>query len=50
MAGKVRTCQKCLKTMDEDAKFYQKRDGTKTDLCKSCLTLHVDNYDPETFL
>lgn len=50
MAGKVRTCQKCLKTMDEDAKFYQKRDGTKTDLCKNCLTLHVDNYEPETFL
>ena len=51
MAGAgVKTCQKCLKTMDANAKFYQKRDGTKTDLCKSCLTLHVDNFDPDTFL
>lgn len=49
MAG-TKTCLKCTKTMDADAKFYQKRNGEKTDLCKNCLTMHIDNFDPNTFL
>lgn len=24
--------------------------GTRMDLCKKCLTLHIDNFNPETFL
>ena len=43
------TCQKCGKVM-ADNKFYTYRDGSKTEMCKSCLTLHVDNFKPETFL
>ena len=43
------TCNKCGKTMDETS-FYTYKDGTKTELCKKCLTMHVDNFDPETFL
>ena len=50
MAGEVKTCLKCTKTMDADAKFYQKRNGEKTDLCKNCLTMHIDNFNPDTFL
>ena len=42
-------CPKCKKTM-RSVQFYQYKNGTKCELCKSCLTLHVDNYDPETFL
>lgn len=30
--------------------FYTYRDKTHPKLCKKCLTLHVDNFDPETFL
>lgn len=46
----TKTCLKCTKTMDADAKFYQKRNGEKTDLCKNCLTMHIDNFNPDTFL
>ena len=48
--GNVKACLKCGKVMDEDAKFYQRKDGSKTDLCKACLTMHIDNFNPETFL
>ena len=34
----------------EDTKFYSKKDGQKFDMCKQCLTMHVDNFDPDTFL
>lgn len=47
-------CKKCGKTMD-DTQFYTSKnlekyppDG-KMDICKKCLTMHVDNWDPETY-
>lgn len=43
------TCQKCAKSMDEE-QFYTYKNGSKTELCKKCLTMHIDNFDPETFL
>ena len=30
--------------------FYTYKDGTKTELCKKCLTMHIDNFNPDTFL
>lgn len=42
-------CEKCKKTMDED-NFYTYKDGSKTELCKKCLTMHIDNYNPDTYL
>lgn len=42
-------CSKCGKTMDEN-NFYTYKDGTKTELCKKCLTMHIDNFNPDTFL
>lgn len=48
--GTTKTCVKCGKTMDEATQFYTYKDGTKTDMCKKCLTMHIDNFDPETFL
>ena len=43
------TCQKCQKTMDE-GQFYTYKDGSKTELCKKCLTMHIDNFNEETYL
>ena len=44
-----RYCNKCRRTMAE-SNFYTYRDGTKCELCKACLTMHVNNFDPETYL
>lgn len=54
MANDVRYCEKCRRTKSTknfyvsnnlekypDGMFYQ---------CKDCLTMHVDNWDPETYL
>lgn len=47
-------CKKCGKIMD-DTQFYTSKnlekyppDG-KMDICKKCLTMHVDNWNPETY-
>ena len=32
-----------------ETNFYQYKDGTKCELCKGCLTMHVNNWEPETF-
>lgn len=45
----MRRCEKCRKILKEDTNFYTYKDGRKMEICKSCLTMHVDNYDPETF-
>lgn len=41
-------CTKCGKTM-ADTNFYKDRDGKPLDICKKCLTLHVNPFEPETF-
>lgn len=53
MAGQ-HFCKKCGKTMN-DSEFYTSKnvekyppDG-KMDICKKCLTMHIDNWDPETY-
>ena len=42
-------CNKCLKTMDE-GQFYTYHDGRKTELCKKCMTLHINNFDESTYV
>ena len=42
-------CSKCRKTM-ADTNFYTYKDGTKAELCKACLTMHINNFEPDTFL
>ena len=42
-------CNKCKKML-KDINFYTYRNGEKTELCKKCLTMHVDPYEPDTFL
>ena len=44
-----RKCVKCQRVM-EDLKFYSKKNGQKFDMCKECLTMHVDNYNEDTYL
>lgn len=47
MARKV--CENCGRQM-EDTNFYSYKNGEKVEICKACLTLHVDNFDQDTFL
>ena len=47
-------CKKCNKTMNAE-QFYgsnnlEKYPEGKLDTCKKCLTLHVDSWNPETYL
>jgi len=44
-----RFCSKCRKTM-ADTNYYTYKDGTKCELCKACLTMHINNFDESTFL
>ena len=48
-------CKKCNRTMSADS-FYTSNnlekypnDG-KFDLCKKCMTMHVDNWNPDTYM
>lgn len=47
--GALIQCQKCGKSMEE-GQFYTYKNGEKTELCKKCLTMHIDNFDPSTYL
>ena len=48
-------CEKCNRTLRAE-EFYSSNNlekypnGGKLPQCKKCITMHVDNWDPETFL
>ena len=47
-------CKKCNRTMGAD-QFYgsnnlQKYPNGKLDTCKKCITMHVDNFNPDTYM
>lgn len=48
-------CEKCNRTMDE-SQFYTSNNlekypnNGKFPICKKCMTMHVDNWNPETYL
>lgn len=44
-----RYCSKCNKTMS-DVNFYTYKNGEKCELCKNCLTMHINTYEPDTFM
>jgi hypothetical protein len=46
----MKMCQKCGRMKNADTQFYQYKNGEKTELCKDCLTMHIDNFDPNTYL
>ena len=41
-------CKRCGKRFGQ-INFYTYKDGSKCEICKSCLTAHIDNFDPSTF-
>lgn len=41
-------CEKQGKWMRE-ALFFTYKDGSKSKMCKKCLTMHVDDFNPDTF-
>ena len=54
MADDKYYCKNCNSTKSAD-NFYlsnnlEKYPEGKVDLCKKCMTLHVDNWDPQTYL
>ena len=42
-------CEKEQKWAGE-INFYTYKDGSKAKMCKKCLTMHIDNFNTETFL
>ena len=52
--GKTLYCKTCNRTMDENQFYQTKRTDKYVDgflpECKKCLTRHVDNWDPKTYL
>lgn len=42
------TCEHCKKTMLED-NFYTYKNGKKDCQCKTCRTMHINNWEPDTF-
>ena len=54
MAQESYYCKKCNRTMNAD-QFYgsnnlEKYPESKLDQCKKCITMHVDNFNPDTYL
>lgn len=43
------TCAKCGRTKEEGM-FYTYKDGSKPKLCKECTLMHVNIWDPQTFV
>ena len=43
------TCEKCGRTK-EQTMFYMYRDGSRSELCKECTLMHVNIWQPDTFM
>lgn len=43
-------CEKCKRIIGAETGFYTFKDQSKTKICKQCLTMHIDNWDPDTYL
>ena len=41
-------CPHCMKTLNED-NYYTFKNGDKDSWCKTCRTLHINNWEPDTF-
>lgn len=49
MAGERQVCSKCGR--DRPVKeYYKLKTGNYCEMCKDCLTMYIDNKDPQTFL
>ena len=45
-----RQCPKCGKMLTDKTGFYHLKDGSAFELCKKCTTMHLDCFDPESFM
>ncbi len=45
-----KVCQKCKKAKNENLYFYTLKNGQKSSMCKQCQTLHVNAFEPNTFM
>lgn len=55
MTNELRYCEKCHLTMNSDTNFYlsnnlEKYPEGRLNICKKCATMHIDNWDPNTYL
>ena len=48
--AETKYCPKCSKTLDVSNFYKRKTDGSYMDMCKKCITLHVNPFKPDTFL
>ena len=44
-----KTCTKCGRTKEETM-FYMYKNGERSDLCKDCTLMHINVWQPETFI
>lgn len=44
-----KTCEKCGRTK-EQTMFYTYKNGEKTQLCKQCMVMHINIWQPDTFV
>ena len=46
-----KTCPKCGRTLEE-IKFFSYRDDRKKKypICKDCVKMYIDDYNPDTFV
>lgn len=49
MAVEYMVCEKCGRRQT-DKNFFKTKSGERYPMCKSCLTSHIDNRSPDTFL
>ena len=54
MSRQTYYCEKCNHTLGEE-NFYssnnlEKYPDGKFKMCKKCMTMHVDNWNPDTYL
>lgn len=42
-------CSRCNRPLALESNFYKLANGNRMDICKLCLTAHIDNFDPTTY-
>lgn len=42
-------CSRCQRVLKDD-NFFTYKNGEKCEMCKACLTAHLNNFEPDTFV
>lgn len=43
-------CPKCRKTLKQSTNFYKHHSGEFDEMCRACLTMHIDPWDKDTYV